>query len=633
MADILKEVLKNIPEQAQISDSCFEGANIVLYTKSREFFLDNNGVIKRIVDSIKKRVEVRPDPSMTMDMEKAEELIRKIIPSEAGTLNITFDPQRSRVIIEAEKPGIAIGKSGETLKEIKKQTLWVPLVKRIPAIRSKMIENIRNVLYENNDYRKKFLNKVGERIYSGWIRDKKSEWIRISFLGGARQVGRSCFLLQTPESRILLDCGMDVTANDKNAYPHFEAPEFNINELDAIILTHPHLDHSGLIPYLFKMGYRGPVYCTAPTRDIAALLALDLIGVSFKEAKNPLYSSTDVKEMVKHTICVNYEEVCDITPDVRLTLYNAGHTLGSAMAHLHIGNGLHNFLYTGDLKEIKTRLLEAAVTQFPRLETLMIEATYGGKDNVLPPRKDSEQILAATIKRTIERNGKILIPVLGVGRAQELMLIVHDLIEKKEIPTVPVYIQGMVWDVTAIHTTYPDYLNLNIKKAIFHRDNNPFLSEIFKRVGSAEERKQIIEEEGPCIILATSGMMTGGASVEYFRELADNPKNTIVFVSYQGEGALGSRIQRGEKEITMTGEGGKQEIVPVRLEVVSLEGLSGHAGRGELIKFIDNLSPKPKKIIIVHGENSRCLDLASSLHKMYNVETNAPKNLEVIRIK
>src|SRR3989344_7675049 len=151
MSDILKEILKNIPEKANISAALFEGANIVLYTKSRDFFLDNNGIIKGIVDTIKKRVEVRPDPSMTMDMEETTNQIKALIPKEAGEINIIFDPQRSRVIIEAEKPGLAIGKSGETLKEVKEKTLWVPLVRRIPSIRSKIVENIRQVLYENND--------------------------------------------------------------------------------------------------------------------------------------------------------------------------------------------------------------------------------------------------------------------------------------------------------------------------------------------------------------------------------------------------------------------------------------------------------------------------------------------------
>ncbi|MAH43727.1 beta-CASP ribonuclease aCPSF1, partial [archaeon] len=427
MPDILKEIMKSVPESAKISDAVFEGANIVLYTKSRDFFLDNNGIIRDIVNTIKKRIEVRPDPAMTMDLEQAEKTIKSIVPKDAGEVNIIFDAQRSRVIIEAEKPGLAIGKSGETLKEIKKQTLWVPLVRRIPSIRSKLIENIRTVLYENNDYRRNFLNKIGEKIYNGWQREKKNEWVRLTVLGGGRQVGRSCFLIQTQESKILLDAGVDVAAPEKYAYPFFDVPEFNVNEIDAIILSHPHSDHSAMIPMLFKYGYRGPVYCTAPTRDITALMTLDYIGVAFKEAKKAPYSSSDVKEMVKHTVCLDYEEVSDITTDVRLTLYNAGHTIGSAMVHLHIGNGLHNFLYTGDLKYQKTQLLEPAMTKFPRLETVMIEATYGGKTNTLPEREECEKEIIDAIQRTIKRGGKALIPVLGVGRAQEVMLVLEKL--------------------------------------------------------------------------------------------------------------------------------------------------------------------------------------------------------------
>jgi uncharacterized protein len=632
MSEILKDILKKIPEGVKINDVLFEGANIVLYTSDREFFLDNNGVIRRIVDEIKKRVEVRPDPSMTMDIEKAESKIREIIPKDAGQINVMFDPQRSQVVIEAEKPGLAIGKSGEVLREIKNETLWVPLVKRIPAIRSKIIENIRKVLYENNDYRRKFLNKIGERIYLDWQKEKKCEWIRISFLGGAREVGRSCFLLQTSQSKILLDCGVNVAGNGKEMFPYFDASEFNINELDAVVLSHPHLDHSGAIPLLFKYGYRGPIYCTEPTRDIAALLGLDFISVAAKEARDALFSSSDIKEFVKHTVTLNYDEVYDITPDIRVTLYNAGHTLGSAEVHLHIGNGLHNLLYTGDIKYLKTKLLEAASTKFPRLETLIIEATYGGKDNVLPQRKDAEEDLITVVKNTIENGGKVLIPVMGVGRAQEVMLILYDAIKRGEMAEVPIFVQGMVWDITAIHTAYPDFLNNQIKKAIFHRDQNPFLSTLFKQVGSIKERKQVIEETGPCVILATSGMMTGGSSVEFFREMADNPKNTIIFVGYQSEGTLGKRIQSGEKGFVMSGENGN-ERVEVKMNIHTVDGLSGHCGRNELTRFVYNLEPRPKKIIVVHGESSRCLDLASSLHKLNNVETNAPKNLECIRIR
>src|SRR3989339_1521569 len=227
MADIIKEILSNLPD-GKISEANFEAANIVLYTKDKDFFLNNNGVIKKIVDSIKKRVELRPDPSITMDMEKAEKEIKSIIPEEAGADSVNFDPQRSRVIIEAEKPGLAIGKQGAILRDIRAKTLWVPLISRKPAIKSKIIENIRAVLYQNSDYRRKFLDKAGHRIYDGWIREKKHEWIRLTYLGSGRQVGRSAILLQTPESRILLDCGVNVASDDQEAYPMLECPEFNI---------------------------------------------------------------------------------------------------------------------------------------------------------------------------------------------------------------------------------------------------------------------------------------------------------------------------------------------------------------------------------------------------------------------
>lgn len=630
MSEITKEILKLLPAD-KISDAAFEGANIVLYTKDKEFFLDNNGLIKKVVDEFKKRIELRPDPSITTDMEKAEKMIRKIVPEDAKIGNVLFEPQRSMVTIEAEKPGLAIGKQGTTLREIRVKTLWVPVVKRRPAIRSKLIEEIRAVLYQNSDYRRKFLDKTGHRIYDGWIRQKKNEWIRITYLGGGRQVGRSSLFLQTPESRVLIDCGINVAASGAEAYPILDAPEFNINELDAIIVSHSHLDHCGFVPYLFKFGYRGPVYCTAPTRDVMALLTLDYVKIMKNEGKEPIYSTDDIKEMVKHTIILDYEEVTDVTPDVRLTFYNAGHILGSSMVHLHVGNGLHNLLYTGDLKYGKTKLLDPAVTSFPRLETLMIESTYGGKDNILPSKKECEDFLAGLITKTIQRGGKILIPVLGSGRAQEVMLIVEDLIRNGLLEKIPVYIDGMVWDVTAIHTAYPEYLNNYVRKQIFHRNANPFLADFFKRVGSSKERKQLVEDTGPCVILATSGMLVGGPSVEYLKELADNPKNTMVFVCYQGEGSLGRRIQRGERELIFK-DGMKQEITPIKMEINTIDGFTGHSGRRQLMNFLHDCNPRPKKVIINHGESSRCLDLASSMHKAYNIETSCPRNLEAVRI-
>src|SRR3989338_7029083 len=518
MVDILKDIQKDLPKV--ISSANFEAANIVFYTEDKNFFLENGNVIRELVNKYKKRIELRAEQSMLLSTKETEKIIKELVPEDSGGADILFDTQRSVLVIEAKRPGLVIGKSGSILKEIKERSFWIPQIQRSPAIRSKITESIRAVLYQNNNTRKRFLNSVGKKIYKEWNPEKVEEWIRITVLGAGRQVGRSCFLLQTPQTKILLDCGINVAGKGKEKFPYLDVSEFKINELDAIVLSHAHLDHSGLVPYLFKMGFRGPVYMTAPTRDISALLALDFIGVAYKQAATQLFSSTDIKEMVKHTICLEYNEVTDIAPDVRLTLYNSGHALGSSIVHINIGNGAHNLIYTGDFKFLKSQLLERAVSNFPRLETMIIESTYGGKNNVLPPRKEAEDQMINEIKETIGQGGKVLIPELGLGRAQETMLILAEAMKNNSLPKVPIYIDGMIWDINGIHTAYPDFLNSLVRKEVF-QNNNPFISEVFQRVGSAAERKQVIEG-GPCVVLATSGMLVGGASVEYFRHFSIN---------------------------------------------------------------------------------------------------------------
>lgn len=629
MSDILKDIQNELPKNL-ITSANFEAANIVLYTEDIEFFRDNEGKIKEIVNKFKKRVELRADEKLLKSQEETEKIIREVVPVDANLTDILFDPQRSIVVIEAKRPGLVIGKSGLILKDIKDKTFWIPQVQRSPAIQSKITENIRAVLYQNNNTRKRFLNAVGKKIYKEWNPEKVEEWIRLTILGGGRQVGRSCILLSTPQTKILLDCGINVAGKGKEKFPYLDVSEFKINELDAIVLSHAHLDHSGLIPYLFKMGYRGPIYMTAPTRDIAALLALDFIGVAYKQAAAPLFSSIDIKEMVKHTICLNFNEVTDIAPDIRITFYNSGHALGSAIVHMNIGNGAHNLIYSGDFKYGRTKLLDRAISTFPRLETMIIESTYGSKLDILPPRKESEDELVEEIRKTIEKNGKILIPELGLGRAQETMLILQEAMKEGRLPQVPIYVDGMIWDINGIHTAYPDFLNTQVRKEIFE-DNNPFASETFQRVGSPQERKLVIEG-GPCVVLATSGMLMGGASVEYFRHFAQSKNNKICFVCYQGVGSLGRQIQEGAKQIKMNCEG-NDENLDVNLDVVTIAGLTAHAGRTELLEFANKTQPRPNRIILVHGEQSKCLDLASTIYKLHHIETNVPRNLETIRLK
>ena len=626
--DILKQITDQLHES--ITDASFEGANIVLYTDNAKFFKEGESKIKEIVDQIKKRIELRADQKILMDQEKTEKEIRNIVPQDAEITEVIFDVQRSILVIEAKKPGMVIGKQGSILDEIRKATLWTPQVQRSSAIKSKITENIREVLYANNNYRRKFLNSIGQKVYKEWNPEKVDEWVRVTFLGGARQVGRTCFLLQTPNSKILLDCGIDVASQGSDKFPYLDVPEFDLNQLDAIIISHAHLDHVGLLPYLYKMGYKGPVYMTPPTRDIAALLALDFIGVAYKQATKPLFDSTDIKEMVKHSICPNYNEVTDVTPDIRLTFYNSGHVLGGALVHLNVGNGLHNLIYMGDFKYGRSRLLDPAVATFPRVESIITESTYGSKNDIFPPRADTETKLLDLVNKTIERNGKVLIPELGLGRAQETMLVLEDAMSSGKIKKAPIYIDGMIWDINAIHTAYPDFLGSKVRTDIF-QDNNPFCSELFSRVGSPQERRNVIEG-GPCIVLATSGMLVGGASVEYFREFAGNPNNSIIFVCYQGVGSLGRQVQDGIKETKMLVDG-KEEIVKIEMEAETITGFSAHAGRNELTSFFNNVRPKPKRVIIQHGEVSKCLDLASALYKLNHVETNVPRILETLRLR
>ncbi len=629
MADILKTIQEKLPKGV-VKSTIFEGANIVVYTSDAAFFKQGEGDIKDVVSAIKKRVELRADKSILMDKEITEQKIREIVPTESEITQILFDPQRSIVIIEVKKPGLAIGKGGSLLKEVRNATMWTPQVQRSPAIESKITNKIREVLYQDNSYRKKFLNSIGEKIYKEWNSDKIEEWIRITALGGGRQVGRSCFLLQTPTSKVIIDCGVDVSSSGRDQFPYLDAPELDLNTVDAIVLSHAHLDHSGLIPYLYKMGYKGPVYMTAPTRDISALMALDFIGVAYKQASAPLFKSSDVRDMVKHSIALNYGEVSDITPDIRITMYNAGHTLGSAMIHFNIGNGLHNYVYSGDIKFGRSRTLEPAANYFPRLETLQMESTYGGKDNNYPPRRESEEEMLGFINDVIGKGGKVLFPELGTGHAQEKMLLLNDAMKNGRIPKVPVYIDGMIWDINAVHTAYPDFLSNSVRAQIF-ADKNPFVDEIFKRVGSPHERKQVIEG-GPCIILATSGMLVGGASVEYLKEFADSSVNGLCLSCYQPAGGLGRQLKEGVKEVMFEIDG-KKQFVEIKLKVISIDGFSGHSSRNELMAFVANLQPKPRRIIINHGEQSKSLDLASSLHKSHRVETMVPKNLETIRLR
>jgi len=632
--DVLREIKGKvraiIPPSIDVSDVEFEGALVVIYTKHPDKFAKKEDLVKQLAKMLQKRIAVRPDPSVITDTETAEKKIKKIIPKEAEVTNIYFLPEIGEVTIEAMKPGIAIGKQGSLLNEIRKEINWSPRIVRTPPIQSKTVKDIRNYLRSMSEERKEILRKIGRRLHRGVSDGEK--FVRVTALGGFRQVGRSCALLHTQDSKIMIDCGVDVSSD--NSTPYLHLPEvLPFETLDAVVLTHAHLDHSGLVPLLYKYDFDGPVYCTPATRDMSTLLQMDYLKVAAADAKKIPYSAEHIREMIKHCIAIDYGDTTDITPDIRLTFHNAGHILGSAIAHFHVGEGLYNIAFSGDIKYERTWLFNPSINHFPRLEAIFLESTYGGREDFQPSRREATEKLSDIIQRTIKKKGNLLVPVFAVGRSQEVMIVLENLVRTKKIPKISVFLDGMIWEATAIHTAYPEYLNNKLRSRIFQQGQNPLLSDIFKRVDSVDMRQGIINDhQDPCVVLATSGMMNGGPVMEYFKEWAQDKKNTIAFVGYQAEGTLGKRIQKGWEEIPLN-TGGNVVNIKMNMNVETVDGFSGHSDRRQLLNFINNMSPRPEKIIFGHGEESKCLDISSTVHKRYNISTNAMYNLETVRFR
>jgi KH/beta-lactamase-domain protein len=628
--EISHYILQHVPKEAEVTRIEYEGPALAIYTKRPELLVEQSSVVVDIVNMIRKRIVVRSDPSVRLQENEAEKITREIIPPEAEVTDINFDPSLGEIIIEAKKPGLVIGKNGAVLQEILRKTRWRPHVLRSPPLRSKIVTHMRHYLHSESKERERILRTIGERIF----RPKAYEVgdIRITSLGGVQEVGRSAFLVQTRESSVLLDCGINPGSSKPfEAFPRFDNPAFEIDSLDAVVISHAHLDHCGLVPFLYKYGYDGPVYCSAPTSNLMTLLQLDYLDVASKQGIIPPYDQKDVRECVLHTIPLRYGVVTDIAPDIRLTLHNAGHILGSSIIHLHIGEGLHNIVYTGDYKYARTMLLEAAATEFPRVETVITESTYGGPDDVMPSRMEAEERLTTIINETLERKGKVLIPVPAVGRAQEIMLVIDGYMRRGLMKEAPVFIEGMISEATAIHTAYPEYLGREVRHSILHDGVNPFQSDYFTIVEHPNVRQEIIEGE-PCIIMATSGMLEGGPVIEYFKHLAEDERNSVVFVSYQIEGTLGRRVQKGLNEVTMINSEGKMDVVKVKLRVESIEGFSGHSDRRQILNYINYLKPKPERVIVCHGEKAKCLNLANFIERKHSVPSFAPATMETFRL-
>ncbi|MDA0756716.1 MAG: beta-CASP ribonuclease aCPSF1 [Crenarchaeota archaeon] len=630
--NIMATILTSIPKDANVTKIDYEGPRIALYTDKPRFLMENNEIISNLVNQIKKRIVIRTDEKIRKSEEDARKILDTLVPAEAGLEATFFDTTTGEVSIEVKRPWLCQRNAEEfNHTEVTVQTGWRLRIKKSTTKPSSTIKSINYQLKISFAERAKHLKSIGEEIFRPRL-VQKSE-VSLLTLGGFGQVGRSCMLLVTPDSKVLIDCGINPGARTPSeAFPRLDWANISLDELDAIVIGHAHLDHTGFLPVLTKYGYKGPIYCTEPTLPMMNLIQLDAIKVAGAQGRTPIYAERDIHQIMRQTIGLSYGSVTDISPDIKLVLANAGHILGSASCHFHIGNGDHNFVYSGDIKYGKSMLLESADTKFPRVETLLIESTYGAKEDIQPTREEVEGTFIKSVNEILKGGGKVLIPIPAVGRAQELMMVIDKYMKSGQLTESSVFMEGMIQEATAIHEAYPEYLEKSLKQKILETDDNPFDSEYFTNIEHVNGRDEPLREDSPCIVIATSGMLEGGPVLEYFRNFAPNPKNKILFVSYQVNGTLGRRVMDGARQVTIMGRDGKVEVVSINCGTERLEGFSGHSDYNQLMSYVQRLRPKLRRVLVNHGERSKSQNLSSAINRMYRVATHYPQVQEAIKL-
>ncbi|HXG07661.1 MAG TPA: MBL fold metallo-hydrolase, partial [Nitrososphaera sp.] len=417
--NIMAIILQSLPQESGLTKIEYEGPRIALYSKNPGYLMQNSQLVSNMVNTIKKRIVIRTDESIRKPEQESARIISETIPEEAGVAGTFFDAVLGEAVLFVKKPWMLaqVGEDFDNI-ELAEKTGWKVRIRKAPRDMAS-ITSLYKVLAETVLERTRFYREVGDKIF----RDKLSSQTEASLmtLGGFAEVGRSCMLLSTSESKVLLDCGLNPSARDSlAAMPRFDVAGVAMEDIDAVILTHAHLDHTGFLPVLFKYGYRGPVYCTEPTLLLMSQLQREYIR---RGGDKVLYSERDIDNAVAHTITLTHGIVTDISPDIKLVLANSGHILGSTSIHLHIGNGDHNLVYTGDMKFGRTIALENASWNFPRVETMIIESTFGGKEDIMCPRDEAEARLVSTISKTVSEGGHVLLPVPVAGISQELILV------------------------------------------------------------------------------------------------------------------------------------------------------------------------------------------------------------------
>jgi uncharacterized protein len=611
--NIMAVILQSLPQEASLTKIEYEGPCIALYSKNPGYLLQNNQLVLNMVNTIKKRIVIRTDESIRLSQDESSKVIADTIPKEADVNGTFFDAVLGEAVIFAKKPWLIV-REGKDL-DLTEQIGWRVRVRKAPQ-NMLPIETLYKTLAEKASQRIKFYREVGDKIF----RPKLSDQAEASLLtlGGFAEIGRSCMLLATRESKIILDCGLNVSAKDPlAATPRFDIAGISMEDIDAVVLSHAHLDHTGFTPALFKYGYRGPVYCTEPTLLLMSMLQREYLQYC---GRDTFFSQQDIDSAVTHTVTLMHGVVTDISPDVKLVLSNSGHIIGSTSVHLHIGNGEHNLVYTGDMKFGKTLTLENASWNFPRVETMIIESTYGGKEDIMCSREDAEVHLATAIESTVAAGGHVLMPVPAVGISQDLILLLDRFTKSGRLRT-KVLLEKTISEATAVYEAYPEYLSKELGNHVLESETSQFGPQ-FSIVES-----DTLKPSEPAIVLAPSSMLVGGPSVDYLKQIANDPRNTLIMLSYQSLDTPGRALLDGARQITIKGES-----VKVDCQVQKIDGLGSHSDYNQLMAYVMRLRPKLRRVLVNHGERSKAQNLASMINKQFRIQTQHPLVQEAIKL-
>lgn len=421
--------------------------------------------------------------------------------------------------------------------------------------------------------------------------------MRITFYGGAGEVGRSCILIEKGKRNLMMDCGIKL--GEKTEYPLIEDSE--LRRIHDIAITHAHLDHSGFLPHVYSKKAKPRIWLTKPTRDLMSVLLPDYHRLHYKEKETrKLFSIKDVNKVLQDAKITEYVE--RTKADFPFTFHHAGHIMGSSMVRIDEGKGI---LYTGDICMRQTRVLERCETGL-QAGTLILETTYGKRNELIPSYKESAARIIKSINQTLDEGGHVIIPSFAVGRAQEVLMLLDDYMRSGALKESRIFIEGMIGKVMRIYRHNAYYANEDIKKRILMSEDDPFKSKAFHHSRS-KKREDVLKE--PSIIVSTSGMLSGGPVLFYLEKLGNNPKNKMIFVGYQAPGTRGRKVLEGERKIQI----GEKEI-ELKMKVENIR-MSGHADFNELVQFVKSVKGL-KRVFLVHGEKT---DLVDVLEKDYEV--------------